>query len=483
MKYFVLISDLTTLSASTAAEEPLPTKESPDAADRAAEEVAAIHEGAVVTGTVSAYPPTHLPDAQTLLLSLLGCSPSLLEKEDSGEESTPPAFPAQSAEEKWGVKICLLTDNEEELAAAEALAIKAISLKDSDKPLSFLAGAAFAAGYDLILCHTEDASVARSEELDKLNAFLKKGGDTCRFLLLADRTSEADATRPLPFRLTNSLDSAAAAEALTEQAALQGTYYPSARALFSALLERSPADTAPDEASESTVLPPEMSDEPDSKSIRDTLPLIEEKEPLSRTIFEWIELFVISLTAVLIIMTFFVRHSPVVGDSMNPTLHEDDVLVLSSLTYTPQIGDIVIVQSPHEDLRRPLVKRIVAVGGQTLRINFETWEIFVDGKALDQSYLTGLVSLDDNTFSQSAPDGTGNRFLMHVGDFTMRCMTKVDEQFEIYETVVPEGHVFVLGDNRNNSKDSRTIGFVDERHIIGDVKFRLFPLSDIGAVD
>lgn len=188
--------------------------------------------------------------------------------------------------------------------------------------------------------------------------------------------------------------------------------------------------------------------------------------PFSHIIFEWLELFVVSLAAVLIIMTFFIRHSPVSGESMLPTLHPADVLLLTETGFTPECGDIVIIQTPKDDLRRPLVKRVIATSGQTVRINFETWEIFIDDKLLDEPYL----------------DKTDKSSTMEVYLISYY-FEKVDPLVEIYEATVPEHHIFALGDNRQNSKDSRTLGFIDERHVIGEVVYRILPFSRMGETD
>ena len=197
--------------------------------------------------------------------------------------------------------------------------------------------------------------------------------------------------------------------------------------------------------------------------VKTPAPAPETPAPISHGIFEWLELFAISLAAVLLIMTFFIRHSPVSGSSMVPTLHNGDVLLLTQIGFTPETGDIVIIQTDREDLRRPLVKRVIAMGGQSVKIDFETWEIFVDGILLDEPYL----------------DSTDKSEVMEL--YSIRqYFEKVDEHHAIYEATVPEGHLFVMGDNRQNSKDSRDLGFIDERHIIGEVIYRLLPFSAMG---
>ena len=149
---------------------------------------------------------------------------------------------------------------------------------------------------------------------------------------------------------------------------------------------------------------------------------------------------------------------------MMPTLHENDVLIITRAGYEAENNDIVIIQSPDYDARRALVKRVIAVGGQTVRINFDTWEIYVDGKLIKEDYINKL-------------NEPMKRY--EISNF----FNKVDPNRRIFEQTVPENHVFVLGDNRNNSYDSRALGFIDERYIIGEVNFRLLPLSSIGDVE
>ena len=168
-------------------------------------------------------------------------------------------------------------------------------------------------------------------------------------------------------------------------------------------------------------------------------------------VYEWIQCLVFALIFCVILFVFFFRLVDVVGDSMNPTLENADKMVVSDLFYKPKQGDIVIFR---KDEYKPeaLVKRVIATEGQTVEIDFNKGRGYVDGVLLDEPYIA---------------EPTRNQI-----DFTGI-------------QVVPEGCVFVMGDNRNASSDSRRaeIGMVDERLIVGKVLLRVFPLDSIGVPD
>lgn len=134
---------------------------------------------------------------------------------------------------------------------------------------------------------------------------------------------------------------------------------------------------------------------------------------------------------------------------MNPTLLNADKLIVSDVFYKPKQGDIVIFRK--DDYKsEALVKRVIATEGQTIDIDFDRGRVYVDGELLDEPYIAEL--------------------------------TKNQLDFQGAQTV-PEGCVFVMGDNRNASSDSRraSIGMVDERLIVGKVLFKIFPLDRIGS--
>ena len=136
------------------------------------------------------------------------------------------------------------------------------------------------------------------------------------------------------------------------------------------------------------------------------------------------------------------------GPSMIPTLQDGDrLLVVNSLLCGDyQVGDIVIARKDTFD-SNPIVKRVIATAGQTVDIDFNLGEVYVDGELLDEDY---------------------------INDYTYR------EEGTVFPLTVPEGEVFVMGDNRNHSNDSRdsSLGTVDTRLLIGKAVFLVFPGRD-----
>ncbi|MBE6686087.1 MAG: signal peptidase I [Ruminococcaceae bacterium] len=179
-----------------------------------------------------------------------------------------------------------------------------------------------------------------------------------------------------------------------------------------------------------------------------------EKTDLLKTVFEWVELVAFSVACVIIVLNCFARYSPVDGDSMNQTLINGDVLILSNLFYEPDVGDIVVFANERTTYKKPYVKRVIATEGQHLVIDREAKTVTVDGEVSE------------------------------CEEFAFYDPTKqiVDIYWPDIDITVPEGHIFVMGDNRYNSTDSRMIGCVDTRDIIGKVVFRLLPFESMGKV-
>ncbi len=173
--------------------------------------------------------------------------------------------------------------------------------------------------------------------------------------------------------------------------------------------------------------------------------------------YEWVETFVIALICVIVLFTFFLKFVTVDGSSMYSTLESGDRLLISDVFYTPKTGDIVVVDvSANLDAHReygisssaPYIKRVIATENQEVYIDPETWTVYVDGEALDEPYVYHC-----NTDSMYI-DVTG----------------KIPNPY-----TVSEDCVFVMGDNRNGSTDSRLLGEIHEDYILGRAFFRLAP--------
>ena len=184
----------------------------------------------------------------------------------------------------------------------------------------------------------------------------------------------------------------------------------------------------------------------------------QEKDPkksplfkLANELFDILELFVLCAAVMLTLLTFVIRPTIVKGASMEDTLLEGDALLVSDLGYEPKNGDIIVAQNVSLPLYPdPIVKRVIGVGGQTVDIDFTTWTLTVDGKVVDEPY------------RKLTPDR------LRTSDW-------------VFPMEIPEGYVFVMGDNRNHSADSRIadIGLIDERCVVGKAVIRIFPFSRI----
>jgi len=168
-------------------------------------------------------------------------------------------------------------------------------------------------------------------------------------------------------------------------------------------------------------------------------------------VYDWVQCIVYALVACILVFVFFFRTIDVVGHSMEPTLMEGDKLIVTNLFYEPKYGDIVILRKDSFS-DQPIVKRVIATEEQVVDIDFDKGIVYVDGEALDEPYIA------EKTTRPIDFDG---------------------------KVTVPKGCVFVMGDNRNKSTDSRDerISMVDKRYIIGHEIIRVFPLSEFGFVD
>ena len=166
-------------------------------------------------------------------------------------------------------------------------------------------------------------------------------------------------------------------------------------------------------------------------------------------LFDLVSIVATSLIVVAFSFMLLFRTVGIVGSSMVPTLHDGDRIVLSAFITKPQAGDVVVTCQPSkvDYIESTLVKRIIATEGQTVDIDFDKGIVYVDGEALDEPYVNDAVH-DRESFTDPV--------------------------------TVPEGYVFVMGDNRNASTDSRDerVGFIREDYIMGKALFRIQPFGE-----
>ncbi len=198
-----------------------------------------------------------------------------------------------------------------------------------------------------------------------------------------------------------------------------------------------------------TVLPPEELS-PDTPG-----PEEEPRRP-GAELFEWLQMIMGCVLAAVVLFNCFARLTRVDGHSMDNTLQDKELMLVWSLGYTPKQGDIVVVNKKTADFlsNRAIVKRIIATGGQTVDVDYAAGVVYVDGVPLDEPYLP------EDMYNTGSP-------------------TMQQTHWE-----VPEGSIFVMGDNRNHSTDSRDdrLGTVDEDYVLGKAVLSLWPPAKFGLM-
>ena len=193
---------------------------------------------------------------------------------------------------------------------------------------------------------------------------------------------------------------------------------------------------------------------PDSAGSSAGEPKKEDTAGWAGDLFTWLQALTFALVIIMIVFTFFARIIGVDGHSMEPTLQDRDMLLLQCAGYEPRQGDVVVLHKSFSTTGEPIVKRVIAVGGQSVHIDYDTSTVYVDGEPVDDSYL--------------------GEPMVQPGSSTMQG-TDWDS---------PEGSVFVMGDNRNNSSDSReeSLGPVENQYVLGRALVVLFPFSHFGSI-
>lgn len=172
-------------------------------------------------------------------------------------------------------------------------------------------------------------------------------------------------------------------------------------------------------------------------------------EYYKKEVISWIKTLAVSFFTVYVINALFIQIVFVNGTSMLPTLNGGDKLVANKLISNFERGDIVVIENEYPD---NLIKRVIATEGETIKIDFETGDVYINGQMLYEPYI------NSKTYSSYGFSG---------------------------EVTVPAGHVFVMGDNRNASNDSRNaeIGFIDVNNIFGVTNLRIYPFDAFGLVE
>lgn len=186
---------------------------------------------------------------------------------------------------------------------------------------------------------------------------------------------------------------------------------------------------------------------------------IKAKEPLDikNEILEWFESFVFAMLIVQLVFIFIFRIVMVDGRSMNNTLSDGDRLIMTHVNYTPERDDVVVVDS--DAAGKILIKRVIGIEGDKIKIDYTNNHVYVNDQQISNDHIKEIM-IDNGYFDRTYMTENG-----------------------VYEYEVPENCVFVMGDNRNDSKDSRSIGYVPEESIMGKAVFRIFPLNQLGKVD
>lgn len=172
---------------------------------------------------------------------------------------------------------------------------------------------------------------------------------------------------------------------------------------------------------------------------------VAESVSVTESCYEWLHTLISAIVFVVLLLTFVFRLVVVDGESMMDTLYDRDQVLVTNFCYTPKCGDVVVI-SKGAELNKPIIKRVIATEGQTLDIDFETGTVTVDGVVIDEPYIKDLTT--------------------RKGDAEI-------------PAVVPKDTVFVMGDNRNHSTDSRftAVGLIDEDNIIGKAQYVVLPFD------
>ncbi len=180
------------------------------------------------------------------------------------------------------------------------------------------------------------------------------------------------------------------------------------------------------------------------------LPANPKKKTTSETVLEWAEELVIAVVIIAMAFTFLFRVITVTGTSMVPNFNDGDRVLVTGFSFGLKQGDVVVITNVLEE---PIIKRVIATEGQTVDFDYDMKSVLVDGQLVDETVFGLKNGITDLPYTS----------------------------FELLEfpQKVPEGCIFVLGDNRAVSEDSRyqVVGMIDTRNVLGKALFRLFPFG------
>lgn len=229
----------------------------------------------------------------------------------------------------------------------------------------------------------------------------------------------------------------------------------------------------------------------------------EPKHSFAKEVYEWISSIAIAVVLALLINHFVFALVQVDGQSMEPTLYHNERLIVRKLLYTPEQKDIVILKS--EAIQKYIVKRVIALPGQTVEFD-EARNVLVDGIKLDEPYIKDKQISSGNLYNYplvvpkkgeianldfimtearlKAGNGTMTLAINEDGNYEINGSELVDDGvFVSGKTTYKQDCYFVMGDNRNHSSDSRTLGLIPKSEVVGKSSVRLFPFSKFGTVE
>ena len=192
-----------------------------------------------------------------------------------------------------------------------------------------------------------------------------------------------------------------------------------------------------------------------------------------KELFDWVEAIVIAVVVALVLRNFVLTLALVDGASMENTLSDGDRLYINKLLYTPEKGDIVIIDTDKHP-QGPLVKRVIATEGDTIYIDPVTSMVYVNDELIEEGYIKGKTVLPVIKDNLGIIRG-------YAGEFAE--VFAGNEYSRENPIVVGEDQVFAMGDNRENSSDSRNLGLFTEDEVMGHAVFRFWPINKAGSLD